>query len=99
MVRKCKITESAKADVKEIIAHIARDNPQAARRVRADIKEAFSKLAEHPFMGHVREDITHKSLRFWPVHSYQIIYNPETMPLVIVRVLSGYRDMADLLED
>jgi hypothetical protein len=32
------------------------------------------------------------------VHSYLVIYRPETRPLQIVRVLSGYRDIATLLE-
>lgn len=98
MTKPYKLTESAKTDIKEIVAYIARDNPPAAKRVRTDLKEAFLKLSEHPFMGHVREEITHKSLRFWPIHSYQIIYNPESSPLAIVRILSGYRDIGDLLD-
>jgi hypothetical protein len=31
------------------------------------------------------------------VRSYLIIYRPEVQPIQIVRVLSGYRDIADLL--
>lgn len=50
-----------------------------------------------PGLGHLREDLTDEPLRFWPVHSYLIIYRPGRTPLQIVRVLSGYRDIRDLL--
>ena len=32
-----------------------------------------------------------------PVRSYLIIYRPEAEPIQIVRVLDGYRDIAELL--
>jgi hypothetical protein len=37
-------------------------------------------------------------VRFFSVHSYLIIYNAASQPLSIVRILSGYRDVAILLE-
>lgn len=55
------------------------------------------RLAEMPEMGHSREDLADEPLRFWPVHSYLIIYRPDRSPLEVVRVLSGYRDIAELL--
>jgi antitoxin ParD1/3/4/toxin ParE1/3/4 len=55
------------------------------------------RLAEMPEMGHLREDLAEEPLRFWPVYSYLIIYRPDRNPLEVVRVLSGYRDIADLL--
>ncbi len=50
-------------------------------------------MARMPGMGHVREDLTDEALRVWTVRSYMIVYRPETHPLQIVRVLSGYRDV------
>ncbi len=50
-----------------------------------------------PGMGHRRSDLGDDSLRIWPVFSYLIVYRPETNPLEIVRVVSGYRDLAPLL--
>jgi plasmid stabilization system protein ParE len=55
------------------------------------------RLAEMPELGHFREDLADEPLRFWPVHSYLIIYRPDRKPLEVVRVLSGYRDIAELL--
>ena len=56
------------------------------------------RLAELPALGHVRDDLVDESLRVWTVHSYLVIYRPEARHLQIVRVLSGYRDIATLLE-
>jgi plasmid stabilization system protein ParE len=56
------------------------------------------RLAELPGLGHVRDDLADESLRVWTVRSYLVTYRPETRPLQIVRGLSGYRDIATLLE-
>ena len=57
-----------------------------------------SLLSENPGVGHVREDLTDKPVNFWVVHSYLIVFRPETRPLQIVRVLSGYRDIVEQLK-
>ena len=91
------VTELAESDLIEIASYIAEDNLAAAERVLADFKAAFEKLAQMPEMGHLRLDLAEEELRFWSVHSYLIIYRPETKPLQVVRVLSGYRDIPELL--
>ena len=55
-------------------------------------------LAEQPGMGHLREDWADNRHRFWPVYSYIIMYRPEINPLQILRVISGYRNLAELLK-
>jgi plasmid stabilization system protein ParE len=93
------LSPEARLDYIEIINYIAQDNPYAAKKIKAEFNDAFKKLSHMPHMGHTRQDLTDKPLRFWPVHSYLIVYNPESKPLAIVRVLSGYRDITDLLGD
>ncbi len=93
------LSPEARVDYIEIINYIARDNPFAAKKVKADFSDAFEKLSQMPHMGHTRHDLSEKSLRFWPLHSYLIVYNPESKPLNIVRVFSGYRNVSDLLGD
>lgn len=56
------------------------------------------RLADHPGLGHIRDDLADETLKVWPVHSYLVIYRPATTPLQVVRVLSGYRDIAALFE-
>lgn len=87
----------ASDDLREIRDYIARDSPDAARRVLVDLRAAIRRLAEMPEIGHLRQDLAEEPMRFWPVYSYLIIYRPESRPLEVVRVLSGYRDIAELL--
>lgn len=91
------LTPEALDDLIGIQDYIAQDNPNAASRVIDECFESFAKLAESPFIGHKREDLTSHEVRFWSLYSYVIIYDANTRPLSIVRVLSGYRDIASLL--
>lgn len=93
------VTPAARADLVEISDYIESDSPTAAKRVRARLREAMHKLAEHPGMGHVREDLADETLRFWAVYSFLIIYRPERKPIEIVRVLHGSRDVLTILRD
>ena len=88
----------ARLDLLEIWEYIAKDKLTAADRVLEEIREAINMLARNPDLGHRRKDLTSKLVRFWPVYSYLIIYDPATRPLEIVRILSGYRDVAGLLK-
>lgn len=93
------LSPQAKRDVEEILDYISRDNPASAERVLSDLEQAIYRLADNPQMGHLREDLAPgKKLRFWRVHSYLVIYRPEPGPVQIVRVLSGYRDIEELLQ-
>lgn len=92
------LSSEATADLREVHDYIAADDPAAARRVLDDLRTAMHRLAEHPGLGHLRDDLADEALRVWTVHSYLVIYRPDTRPLQVVRVLSGYRDIAGLLE-
>jgi toxin ParE1/3/4 len=92
-----KLSLEASRDVQQIWAYIAADSIKAARRVRLQILDACRRIAENPGIGHRREDLTNKSVCFWPVGSYLIIYNPARRPIEIVRVVHGARDVPSLL--
>lgn len=49
-------------------------------------------------MGHRRAEIRDERYRVWSVHSYLIIYRPDTSPLNVVRIVSGYRDLKQLFK-
>ena len=91
------LTPAARDDLGEITAHIRQDSVETARRVRAELREAMARLAQSPLIGHVREDLTDEPVRFWSVYSYVIVYDPETRPLQIIRVLHGARDVRRIL--
>lgn len=88
----------ARLDLLEIWEYIAQDNLDAADRIEREIEQAVLMLARNPELGHLRRDLTSKPVRFWPIYSYLIIYDPDARPLEVVRILSGYRDIGALLK-
>jgi antitoxin ParD1/3/4 len=88
----------ARLDLMDIWEYIARDNVSAADRVAQEIHDAVDMLARNPELGHFRSDLTSRAVRFWPIYSYLIVYDPSAQPLEIVRILSGYRDLAVMLK-
>jgi plasmid stabilization system protein ParE len=92
------ISPDARIDLNGVWDYIAKDNLSAADRVLQEIRETMAFLAENPELGHIRKDLTSRPVRFWRIYSYLIVYSPETRPMEVVRVLSGYRDVASLLK-
>ena len=97
-MRRFRLAPEAHQDIKEAWAYIAADSIEAASRVRQQIRDSCRHLAQHPGLGHRRDDLTTRAdVRFWPVSSYLIIYRPATTPLEILRVLHGKRDAKSIL--
>lgn len=90
------LSPDAENDLTEIWTYIAEDNLDAADALLAQLEHAIYQLAEMPGMGHSRTDLTLQPVLFWPVKNILIVYRSSN-PLEIVRVLSGYRDIASLL--
>jgi len=91
------VAPAAKADIDEIAVYIVTADRAAAERFVDEVYAAFELLALHPQLGHHRHDLTDRPVRFWTVmRRYMIVYR-DLSPIEIVRVLSGYRDIANLL--
>src|SRR5690242_8821323 len=86
----------AEQDLDEIVSYIAQDSPKAALQMLDHFFEAMDILSENPQMGHTRTDLTDKPVRFWPVKSRYLIVYKDVDLIEIVRVLSTYRDIANL---
>jgi plasmid stabilization system protein ParE len=91
------LSPAAKQDLIDIWSFIADDDIRTADKVLETFYEKFLLLSQQPYIGHTRKDLTQHPVLFWPVYQYLIIYKPKTTPLEIVRVLSGYRNLVDLL--
>ena len=90
-----RLTPAAEDDLFEIWIYIAPENLPAADRLETDILKTCQKLAERPGLGHFRADLTDKPVRFLLVRdNYLIVYEPESEPLEVLRVLHGARDAA-----
>ena len=94
-------TPLAKADIFDIWSYIAEHSEEAANRVEQAIYDACAFVAEAPLRGHSRPDLTARSLRFWTLTrypNYAVVYRPETVPLQIVAVLHGKRNIRRILK-
>ena len=87
------ISAEAQRDLEEIAAFIAMDSPAAARRVVTELLDAMQLLSETPRIGVIRTSLAEADVRFWVVRNHIVVYRPETKPLEVLRVLSGYRDL------
>ena len=95
-----RLTPQATEDLDAIWWFIAQDSREAADRVEMEIDATCRRLAKHPLMGTKRQDIARLPMRFWTVTNfpnYVIVYRPETVPLQVVAVLHGKRDLKEVL--
>jgi plasmid stabilization system protein ParE len=95
------LTPQATEDLDAIWWFIAQDSREAADRVELEIVAACRRLAKHPRMGTQRLDLTPLPVRFWTMPkfpNYVIVYRPETVPLQVVAVLHGRRNLREILK-
>jgi len=83
-------------DLLEIWLYIAEDNPQAADALLDRIEDACAILAKSPRAGHARPELG-TNVRSHPVGRYMIFYRKVAGGIEVIRVLSGYRDLAGLI--
>ena len=67
--------------------------------MQSELYETFDALARMPGQGHQREDLTNKSVLFFPLYSYLIVYQPTVDPIRILTVVHGRRNVKRVLEE
>ena len=99
MNEKYVLSRRAASNLAQIWRHLRSEAREAvADRVVAEIRTRLEFLSDHPGIGHVREDLSTKAVKFFPVHSWMIVYRPSTKPIQIVSILHGKRDFAAILK-
>ena len=91
------LSSAALYELDEIWSYIAQDNPEAADRWIGKLLDACETLASNPHIGHSRADITDKTLLFWPVDAYLIIYQVQSGHIDVLAVTQGSRDIPSYL--
>jgi len=91
------LVPDARLDLISIVDYIMDESTTSALRVQERFLEIFSLIGENPNVGHLREDLTTRPVRFFPVFSYLVIYLPDTNPVQIVRVLGAAQDVKNIL--
>ncbi|MBP7777543.1 MAG: type II toxin-antitoxin system RelE/ParE family toxin [Acidobacteria bacterium] len=98
MNHRYRLSPEARDQVDAIGAFIAEESVDAALRVYDALEEAFELIADNPGLGHTREDLTHRPVKFWGVFSYLVVYDPAGDPVTIIAVVHGARDVEQLLK-
>jgi toxin ParE1/3/4 len=88
-------TDNAIRDLESICDSIAIDNPDAASNLFDDIREQCLRVAKFPYSGKNYAQIK-PNLRGFIVKSYIVFYSIEGENILIIRVISGYRDLVDI---
>ena len=92
------ITPTAERDLRDILQYVVeQDGVDRALHVHGKFLEAFELLGTSPGAGHVREDLTGATVRWWTVFKFVVVYDAERSPIEILRVLHGMRDFGPLL--
>jgi plasmid stabilization system protein ParE len=93
------VSDDAQNDLVEIWLRIAEDSVDLANRIEREFHELFASLAKMPRLGHRRGDLTKRSVLFFPMYSFVIVYQPDLKPIRILAVLRGKRDARRILRE
>lgn len=104
---KLDISETAKADIKEILSYIKNSlqNPKAATNLADLFTSEISSLARHPFSGTPVQDkfLSQYGFRYLLVKNFKFFYvvseSDEGKTVKIVRVLYARRDYESILSE
>ncbi|MHC5063331.1 MAG: type II toxin-antitoxin system RelE/ParE family toxin [Planctomycetota bacterium] len=92
------LTATAEADLARILSYIAKqDSLDRALHMHSRFTQAFEALAAMPAIGFKRPHLTGPRLRWHLVFRFLLIYDPESSPIMILRVLHGMRDLDRIL--
>ena len=92
------LTDEAKEDLADIKSYLKREaGARIAKSTLDKIKDTLVFLSATPGAGHLREDLTDESVKFWPIFSYLIIYDPAKRPIEILRIIHGSREVSVIL--
>lgn len=95
-----RLSPEAQSDLEAMRRYLTRKGgPMLARHVLGEIRHALRFIAENPGAGHKREDLTDEMVKFWPVFSYLIVYEPSMRPIGIVRIIHGAQDVETMFSE
>jgi len=93
-----RFSSAAESDLAGILRCIAdRDGVARALGVHTKFVEAFESLAEMPSMGSLRRSLTGDRTRWHVVFRWIVLYDSESDPIIVLRVILGARDLDRLV--
>ena len=102
MIAKATYSPLAREDIDSLAAHIAEDNPRAARGFQRAVRDSINLLLRFPELAAVYPHPNHQRLRAKLVngfHRYVIFYTVESYGIHLVRLLHTSRDIPSELNE
>src|SRR5690349_13841010 len=93
------VSVEAQNDLFEIWRRIAEDSVDLANRIENEFHDLFASLGHMPRQGHARKDLTNRSILFFPLYSFLVVYEPDVKPVRIMAVLRGRRNVKRILKE
>ena len=93
-------TESAAADLVEIVAFIAGNSPANARRLLIRLRSRADSLGRSPQRGRIVPELASSGTRMWRervVRPYRLVYRIREDIVMVGAVVDGRRDLEELL--
>jgi addiction module RelE/StbE family toxin len=86
-------TNSARADLKQLVEYISEDNPAAAESFGLAIIEKIESVGDFPRIGRIVPEENKEFLRELPYSPYRLIYevHDDSRVVFIVRIWHSYR--------
>ncbi|HEX4124404.1 MAG TPA: type II toxin-antitoxin system RelE/ParE family toxin [Tepidisphaeraceae bacterium] len=88
------LTGPATRDIDEILDYIAAQSVQNATIVAKRFAAAFERISKMPGIGHKRDELKDRNARILFVSGYLVIYDPFPIPVAILRVVRGTRNLS-----
>jgi toxin ParE1/3/4 len=88
---KLRWTRGARGDLVDIGRYIARDDPRAAKRWVARLRDRARLAAETPLAGRVVPELDRDDVREVRVGNYRIVYRVKTDEVRVLAVFEGHR--------
>lgn len=95
-----RLASQVEFELDDIWYYVARESGsiEIADRLIDSITDRFFLLANHPYVGRLREDLR-PGLRSFPVGQYVIIYRIEDADVLILHVLHSHRDVQRIFHE
>lgn len=95
-----RLASQVEFELDDIWYYVARESGsiEIADRLIDSITDRFFLLANHPYVGRLREDLR-PGLRSFPVGQYVIIYRIEDTVVLILHVLHSHRDVQRMFRE
>jgi toxin ParE1/3/4 len=93
---KIRYAARARNDIEEIHSYIAKENPQAAKRVKTAIVAAIKLIASRPYIGIRNARATELRSRLVSRYPYRIHYLVRGQDILILHIRHGARGPLDI---